>query len=63
MLRVFVQADGSAGKIEIRGSSGYPLLDEAAQTAVQAWRFMPATVDGRAIAEWYQVPIPFTLQN
>ena len=63
MLRVFVQADGSAGKIEIRDSSGYPLLDEAAQAAVKAWRFIPATVDGKAIAEWYQVPIPFTLQN
>lgn len=63
MLRVFVQPDGSAGSIEIQSSSGYPLLDEAAKTAVQNWRFSPATVDGKAIAEWYQVPIPFKLQN
>lgn len=63
VLRVLVQSDGSAGEVQIRKSSGYELLDEAARTAIRSWRFNPATSDGKAIAEWYQIPIPFTLQN
>ena len=63
MIRVFVKADGTAGDVEIKSSSGYPSMDEAARTAVRTWRFNPATVDGKPIAEWYLVPIPFKLQN
>jgi protein TonB len=63
VLRVLVQPDGGAGTVDIKTSSGYPLLDEAAQTAVQDWRFNPATVDGKPIARWYQVPIPFKLPD
>lgn len=63
MLRVLVKADGTAGSVEIKNSSGYPLLDDSARTTVQTWRFNPATVDGKPVAEWYQVAIPFTLQN
>lgn len=63
VLRVLVTAEGTAGAVEIRTSSGYPLLDESARRTVQTWRFKPATVDGKPVAEWYQVPIPFKLQN
>ncbi len=63
VLRVLVQSDGSAGEVQIRKSSGHELLDESARTAVRNWRFNPATSDGKAIAEWYQISIPFTLQN
>ncbi|WP_019141831.1 energy transducer TonB [Noviherbaspirillum massiliense] len=63
VLRVLVQADGTAGKVEIKTSSGYPLLDESALNAVRTWRFHPATSDGKPVAEWYQLAIPFKLQN
>jgi periplasmic protein TonB len=63
VLRVLVQPDGRAGAVEIKTSSGYPLLDEAAQTAVQEWRFNPATVDGKPIARWSPVPIQFKLPD
>jgi periplasmic protein TonB len=63
ILRVLVTAEGTAGAVEIKSSSGYPLLDESARKTVQTWRFKPATVDGKPVTEWYQVPIPFKLQN
>lgn len=63
MLRVLVKADGTTGMVEIKASSGYPLLDESARRAVQGWRFNPATIDGKPIAEWYQLAVPFTLQD
>jgi len=63
VLRVLVKADGTAGAVEVKNSSTYPLLDESAKTTVQTWRFKPATVDGKPVAEWYQLAIPFTLQE
>ena len=63
VLRVLVTPEGTAGAVEIRSSSGHALLDESARRTVQTWRFKPATVDGKPVAEWYQVPIPFKLRN
>lgn len=63
ILRVLVKSDGSAGAVEVKISSNYPRLDQAALEAVKYWRFVPATSDGKPIDEWYQVPIPFKLQN
>ncbi len=63
VLRVLVQADGTAGEVQVRTSSGFPLLDAAARNAVQTWRFNPATSDGRPVEEWYLVPIIFKLSN
>ena len=63
VLRVLVQADGNAGEVQITKSSGHELLDAAARAALRSWRFNPATSDGKAIAEWYQISIPFTLQD
>ena len=63
VLRVLVKADGNAGEVEVKSSSSYPRLDQAAIEAVKQWRFNPAKIDGKAIDEWYQVPIPFKLQS
>jgi periplasmic protein TonB len=63
VLRVLVKADGTAGQVEIKSSSGYPLLDESAKSTVRHWRFHPATSDGKPIADWFLIPIPFKLEN
>lgn len=63
VLRVLVTAEGTAGAVEIKSSSGFTLLDESARKTVMTWRFKPATIDGKPVSEWYQVPIPFKLQN
>ena len=63
VLRVLVKSDGTAGSVEVKSSSGFPRLDQSAMDAVKSWRFNPATLDGKPVDEWYQVPIPFKLQN
>lgn len=63
VLRVLVNADGSAGEVFVRKSSGYPLLDQSALTAVRDWRFAAATRDGKPVSEWYEIPIPYTLRD
>mgnify|MGYP006271870189 CR=1 FL=1 len=61
VLRVLVKSDGSAGTVEVKSPSGFPRLDQSAVEAVKTWRFNPATLDGKPVDEWYQVPIPFKL--
>ena len=63
VLNVLVKADGTAGEVEIKTSSGYPLLDNSARTTGKTWRFKAATVNGKPIDEWYEQRIPFKLQN
>ncbi len=63
VLRIQVKEDGSPGDVRIQQSSGYPLLDESALSAVRQWRFHPASINHRPVTEWYQIAIPFKLQN
>ena len=51
LVVVHVGTAGVADGVDIERSSGYPLLDQAAQQAVRKWTFAPATKDG--------VPVPF----
>ena len=61
MVRVLILADGHPDKAEIRTSSGYPRLDEAAIASVQGWRFVPGKRNGVAQAMWFNIPIRFVL--
>ena len=63
ILRVLVNADGNADKVEIRTSSGFGQLDDAAFDAVKRWRFVPARQGDRPVAAWVLVPIIFTLES
>lgn len=63
LLRVFVTADGRAGRIELSESSGSSRLDGAAEKAVSGWRFLPARQGGRNIDAWVLVPIVFRLEG
>ena len=60
-LRVEVLADGIVGKIELKRSSGYRILDESALRAVKKWRFLPATLEGVSVKAWASIPIRFEL--
>lgn len=63
VLRVRVSAQGLPLVIEIRQSSGFPRLDEAARAAVERWRFVPARQGTEAIESSVLVPLNFTLSN
>ncbi len=61
LLDVEVSADGRATSVSVRRSSGFPLLDAAAQEAVRRWTFDPARVAGLAVATRSEVPVTFKL--
>ncbi|MDK9702262.1 MAG: TonB family protein [Sulfuritalea sp.] len=63
LLRVLVSAAGLAEKVELKTSSSFARLDQAAQEAVSRWRFVPARRGEQAIAAWVQVPVTFQLEN
>jgi protein TonB len=63
VLNVFVMEGGNVGKIEIRKSSGYEVLDNSALDAVREWIFIPGKKNGRAVSSWVVVPIRFDLTN
>lgn len=61
VLRVRVSADGRAERIEVRTSSGFERLDQAAQAAVAGWRFVPARRGEERTAAWVLIPISFVM--
>ena len=62
VVRVLIGADGLAKKTEIRQSSGFDRLDQAAVTTVMRWRYVPGKRGGVAEEMWSEVPINFVLE-
>ena len=54
---------GSAGEIQVRESSGYARLDNAARDTVRGWRFVPARRGETAVPAWVLIPISFRLEG
>jgi periplasmic protein TonB len=63
ILHVLVGADGRAKKVELRTSSGFDRLDNAALDTVAQWRFIPARQGDRAVEGWVLIPISFALKG
>jgi protein TonB len=63
LLTVNVSAQGRVSRLEIKKSSGHPLLDAAAQKAVRDWQFEPARLGPRAVASEIEVPVRFELKE
>ena len=59
---VRVSAEGSPANVEVRQSSGFERLDEAALQAVRQWRFVPAKRGSQNVAASVLVPIQFKRQ-
>lgn len=62
IVRVLIGVDGLAQKAEIRKSSGFERLDEAALNTVKAWRYVPGKRAGVVEAMWFNVPINYVLE-
>lgn len=63
VLRVFVTEQGLPGDIQVRTSSGYSRLDDAASSTVRQWRFVPARRGKDPVGAWVLVPISFSLRS
>jgi periplasmic protein TonB len=62
LVRVFIGADGVPQQAEVRQSSGYERLDEAAKATAMKWRYVPGKRGGVPEAMWVNVPINFVLE-
>jgi protein TonB len=62
VVRVFIAVDGTAQKAEIKQSSGFDRLDQAALTTVLRWRYVPGKRAGVPEGMWFNVPISFVLE-
>ena len=62
-LQVRVDALGYPRTLEIRASSGFEKLDQAALNAVRTWCFVPAMSKGDPVEQWVVVPIRFQMED
>jgi len=63
VFRVLVSAEGEAKQVEIKRSSGFQRLDQAAKEAVARWRFVPAKRGDQTESAWVVVPITISLKT
>ncbi len=63
LLKVDVDTEGRAVRVEVLRSSGHLDLDAAAQAAVKQWRFSPALEDEQPVTQTIAVPVRFVHQE
>ena len=63
LLQVEVNERGKVSFIELKKSSGYRLLDNAAISTVKQWQFIPAKDDNRVVVSRVEVPVRFKLEE
>jgi protein TonB len=63
VLHVDVSAEGMPVTVAVVETSGFASLDAAAMTAVQRWRFVPATRGGTPVPAVAEVPVRFRLTD
>jgi len=60
-LDVYVLSDGTASRVRVTRSSGFPTLDDAAMRAALEWRVFPGTVNGKPTDMWGEFSVSFKL--
>jgi protein TonB len=63
VLAVQVDARGAVRRVSVARGSGHRVLDQAAQHAVESWRFRPATAAGVRVSGEAEVTIRFQLED
>ncbi len=60
LLRVLVDANGAAEKVDIlRDTAPKVGLGDASKAALEQWRWRPATKDGHKVKTWIALQVPF----
>lgn len=62
VLRFLVNAEGNVIQSEVKSSSGYTRLDEAARQALSLCQFQPGTADGKPTQGWAQLKYEWRLE-
>jgi len=62
VLEVLVDRNGNVGDLRVLSSSGYPILDKAAEAAVKNWSFEPGLIGKNKVEMWVRIPIRFELK-
>jgi protein TonB len=62
LLEVLVDRHGQVATLRVIQSSGYAVLDRAAMTSVERWRFKAGMRAGQPVGMWVRVPIRFQLE-
>jgi len=60
---VLLDHDGSVMQTRLAKSSGYELLDQAAQDGAKKFRFSPARQGDHAVRVWVSIPVDFRLEG
>jgi periplasmic protein TonB len=63
ILRVLVNIKGTADDVQVRTSSGFGRLDDAARDTVRRWKFVPAKRGPDPVAAWVLIPVSFRLES
>lgn len=63
LLLVRVTAKGEAEQVQVKLSSGFARLDQAALNTVRQWHFVPARQGEKSIAASVVVPVIFHLNS
>lgn len=63
LLTILVTKEGRVAEVQIKTSSGYKRLDDAAVRAIKRWKFNPATQAGEPIDYWYEIDFEFSLRK
>jgi protein TonB len=64
LVNVHILPNGSASEVQVLKSSGFLRLDDAAVEHVRRdWRFVPARLDGEAVAAWGSFGVTFRIMQ
>ena len=62
VIRTFIGVDGTPEQAQIKQSSGYDRLDQAALATALKWRYVPGKRAGVAEGMWFDVPFNWVLR-
>lgn len=61
IVRAYIDEEGKPQELQLKQSSGYDRLDQAAMDTVRKWRFKAGTSNGTPRPMWVNVPIKWEL--